>query len=90
MDDKAFINQDLIESVDLIEEGTYLVDETTKQLMEDMHISELDRIADCMGKRELIAVCMTTVRKYPFAYLQVLADWILKELIGRKRKRRGD
>ena len=86
--DEPYINEDLIARLDFVEEENMLRQEGY-DVMEERHLSELYRIADNYDKKELLAICMMTVRKYPFAYLQVLAEWILDELISKKRRRRS-
>jgi len=91
IDEEAFINREVIDKVDYIEEDCLLHDDSwkvkdTEEEQEQRHISELWRIADNMDKRELLTICSMSVRKYPFAYLQVLAEWIIEELIEKNRR----
>ena len=86
------INSLVVERTDSINEDTLLHDETTEEISEEVkeffeqnHISELDRRVANMDRREMITVCCVAVRKYPLAYLQVIAEYII-ELIRKGRK----
>ena len=87
------IDDKVIERTDTINEDTLLHDEDTEEITEEVkefleqnHLSELDRRVNNMDKREMITVCAVAVRKYPLAYMQVIADYIL-ELIRKGRKK---
>lgn len=86
------INSLVVERTDSINEDTLLHDESTEEISEEVkeffeqnHISELDRRVANMDRREMITVCCVAVRKYPLAYLQVIAEYII-ELIRKGRK----
>lgn len=85
----GFINEALIETVDFIDNELLLNGEWEYQrnhgTNEKRHISELDRIADAMEKRDFITICHKAVRKYPFMYMQVLAEYVI-ELIKTQRR----
>ena len=87
------INDTVIERTDFIIEDNLLhdeeaeeVSEAVKEFFERNHLSELDRRVGNMDKREMITVCCVAVRKYPLAYLQVIAEYII-ELIRKGRKK---
>ena len=88
------INDTVIERTDFIVEDNLLHDEETeevseavKEFFERNHLSELDRRIENMDKREMTTVCCVAIRKYPLAYLQVIAEYIM-ELIKDSRKGR--
>ena len=84
-EEKPYIDRQVIDRADLIESDTILRDEESKEIMEEYHLTELDVRIKNLDKREMIRVMCVAVRKYPFAYLQVLAEWILEELIKKRR-----
>lgn len=90
IDEEAFVDEDLIERVDFIDQDMILHDDSWKvdsNNEEEMrHISELYRVAMNMDKRELLTICSLTVRKYPLAFMQVLAEFVLENLNIRKGK----
>ena len=75
-DDEAFINKDMLERVDAIEEFDPKI---SRDLMEDMHHSELARIFENADERDLLTVCYVAVRRDPVKYLTVLMDYLLEE-----------
>ena len=75
-DDEAFINKDMLERVDAIGEFD---PEISRDLMEDMHHSELARIFENADERDLLTVCYVAVRRSPVKYLTVLMDYLLEE-----------
>lgn len=79
------INDEVVERTDYINEDTLLHDEEITEFFEQNHLSELDRRVSNMDRSEMITVCCAAVRKYPLAYLQVAAHYIL-ELIKNSRK----
>lgn len=87
--DEAFINEALIETVDFIDSDALLNGEweyeRNHSTNEKRLISQLDRIADAMEKRDFITICHKAVRKYPFMYMQVLAEYVI-ELLKNKRR----
>lgn len=90
---RTYINDKVIERTDSINEDTLLheaeieeVDEAVKEFLERGHLTELDVRIGNMDKREMITVCCVAVRKYPLAYLQVIAEYII-ELIRKGRKK---
>lgn len=84
-DEKPIVKRQTIDRTDLIDSDTILRDEATKEYFEECHLSELDERIGNLDKREMITVLCVAVRKYPFVYLQVLAEWILEELIKKRR-----
>lgn len=87
------IDDKVIERTDTINEDTLLHDEETEEITEEVkefleqnHLSELDRRVANMDKREMITVCCVAIRKYPLAYIQVIAEYIM-ELTRKGRKR---
>lgn len=94
IDEEAFVNKEIIDRIDYIEEDSLLHDDSWKlghdaEEQEVRHISELYRVADNMDKRELLTICSLAVRKHPFAYMQVLAEFIVEEMFDKNRKGRG-
>lgn len=85
IDSEAFINDEVISRVDFIDSDVLLHDEVA-ELLEERHISELDRVMKNLDKWEMITVLCVAVRQRPFVYMQVLAEWVLEELI---KKRKG-
>lgn len=90
---RTYINDKVIKRTDSINEDTLLheaeieeVDEAVKEFLERGHLTELDVRIGNMDKREMITVCCVAVRKYPLAYLQVIAEYII-ELIRKGRKK---
>lgn len=83
--EKPYIDKQVIDRTDLIDSDTILRDEETKELIEEYHLTELDVRMTNLDKREMITVLCVAVRKYPFAYLQVLAEWIVEELTKKRR-----
>ena len=90
---RTYINDKVIERTDSINEDALLheaeieeVDESVKEFLERGHLTELDVRIGNMDKREMITVCCVAVRKYPLAYLQVIAEYII-ELIRKGRKK---
>ena len=79
------INQEVIDRTDFINADTLLHDEIV-EFFEEEHLSELDRRIGNMDKREMITVCCVAVRKYPLAYLQVLAEYMI-DLIRKGRRK---
>lgn len=82
---EPYINDRVIERTDYInadtllhEEGTEEVSEAVKEFFERNHLSELDRLTINMDKREMITVYCVAIRKYPLAYLQVIAEYIIE------------
>lgn len=90
--DDAFINEALIERVDFIDNELLLNGEWEYQrnhgTNEKRLESELDRIADAMEKRDYIVICQKAVRKYPFMFMQVLAEYVI-ELLSNQRRVKG-
>ena len=87
------INDEIIERTDYINEDTLLHDEETEEISEEVkeffeqnHITRLDELSVNMDKREMITVCCVAIRKYPLAYIQVIAEYIM-ELTRKGRKR---
>lgn len=79
--DDVYIDKDLINTVDYIEEDTLLHDDSWKwsATEEDaLHLTKLRDMADNFDKREILTICSFAVRKYPMNYLQVLAEYISK------------
>ncbi|MBR2805891.1 MAG: hypothetical protein IKE18_03825 [Oscillospiraceae bacterium] len=90
---RTYINDKVIERTDSINEDKLLheaeieeVNEAVKEFLERGHLTELDVRIGNMDKREMITVCCVAVRKYPLAYLQVIAEYII-ELIRKGRKK---
>lgn len=90
---RTYINDKVIERTDSINEDTLLheaeieeVDEAVKEFLERGHLTELDVRIGNMDKREMITVCCVAIRKYPLAYIQVIAEYIM-ELTRKGRKR---
>ena len=84
--DPHLINPEVIERTEFIYNGKLLTDEEVKELFEEEHQTELDVRIGNMDKREMITVCCAAIRKYPFAYIQVIAEYII-ELSRKGRKR---
>ena len=80
------INQAVVDRANHINEDTLLHDEDVTEFFEENHLSELDRLTENMDKREMITVCCAAIRKYPLAYIQVIAEYIM-ELTRKGRKR---
>lgn len=87
------INDKVIDRADSINEDVLLHDEVTeevseavKEFFERNHLTELDRLVGNMDKREMITVCCVAIRKYPLAYMQVIAEYII-ELIRKGRRK---
>lgn len=78
------INQEVIDRTDFINTDKLLHSEVV-ELLEEQHLTELDHRIGNMSKREMITVCCVAVRKFPFAYQQVLADYVM-ELTRKGRK----
>lgn len=86
------INARIVERADYIYADTLLHEGTTEEVSEEVkeffeqnHITRLDELITNMDKREMITVCAVAVRKYPLAYMQVLAERII-ELTRKGRK----
>lgn len=79
------INREVIDRANDIDEDELLHDEEVTEFFEENHLSELDRRITNMDKREMITVCCVAIRKYPLAYLQVIAQYIT-ELTRKGRK----
>lgn len=79
------INREVIDRANDIDEDELLHDEEVTEFFEENHLSELDRRIGNMDKREMITVCCVAIRKYPLAYLQVIAQYIT-ELTRKGRK----
>ncbi len=87
IDDKVIERTDTInEDMLLHDEDTEEITEEVKEFLEQNHLSELDRRVANMDKREMITVCCVAIRKYPLAYIQVIAEYIM-ELTRKGRKR---
>lgn len=89
----GYINDGVVERTAEIEEDTILhdeeveeVNEAVKEFFDRCHITKLDELVTNMDKREMITVCCVAVRKYPFAYIQVIAEYII-ELIRKGRRK---
>ena len=80
------INQAVVDRANFINEDTLLHNEDVTEFFEENHLSELDRLIKNMDKREMITVCCVAIRKYPLAYIQVIAEYIM-ELTRKGRKR---
>ena len=80
------INQVVVDRANFINEDTLLHNEDVTEFFEENHLSELDRLIENMDKREMITVCCVAIRKYPLAYIQVIAEYIM-ELTRKGRKR---
>jgi hypothetical protein len=89
IDTDAFINEDLIERVDVIVDESCLDDSYkigSVDEQEERHISELWRISENMDKTELATLVARAVRKYPLMVLHVLGEYIIEILKeGEKR-----
>ena len=79
------INQAVIDRANYINEDTLLHNEDVTEFFEENHLSELDRLIENMDKREMITVCCVAIRKYPLAYIQVIAEYIMELRKGRKK-----
>ena len=79
------INQTVVDRANHINEDTLLHDEDVTEFFEENHLSELDRLIENMDKREMITVCCVAIRKYPLAYIQVIAEYIMELRKGRKK-----
>ena len=84
--DPELINPTVINRTEFIYKGRLLTSEEVKELFEDEHQTELDARIGNMDKREMITVCCVAIRKYPLAYIQVIAEYIM-ELTRKGRKR---
>ena len=84
--DPELINPTVIDRTEFIYKGRLLTSEEVKELFEDEHQTELDVRIGNMDKREMITVCCAAIRKYPLAYIQVIAEYIM-ELTRKGRKR---
>jgi hypothetical protein len=84
--DPELINPTVINRTEFIYKGRLLTSEEVKELFEDEHQTELDVRIRNMDKREMITVCCAAIRKYPLAYIQVIAEYIM-ELTRKGRKR---
>ena len=84
IDQEAFVNEEVLKRVDFIDSDVLLHDEVV-ELFEKRHLSELDRIVKNLDKREMITILCVAVRQRPFVYLQVLAEWVLEELINKRK-----
>jgi hypothetical protein len=76
----------VIKRTEFIYKGRLLTSEEVKELFEEEHQTELDVRIGNMDKREMITVCCAAIRKYPLAYIQVIAEYIM-ELTRKGRKR---
>ena len=76
MNDEPAIKKEMLERIDAIEEFDTNV---SKEIMEDMHHSELARIFENADERDLLTVCYVAVRKDPVKYLTVLMDYLLEK-----------
>ena len=84
--DPELIDPDVIRRTGFIYEGKLLTDDEVTELFEEEHQTELNHRIGNMDKREMITVCCAAIRKYPLAYLQVIAQYIM-ELTRKGRKR---
>ena len=75
-DDEGFIDNNLIERVDDIQDFD---ERASHKLMEDMHHSELARIFENADERDILTVCYVAVRRFPVKYLTVLMDYLLEK-----------
>ena len=75
-DDLPFVNNQMLERIDAIEEFDSSI---SKELMENMHHSELARIFENADERDLLTVCYVAVRRSPVKYLTVLMDYLLEK-----------
>ncbi len=80
------INQEVVDRANYINEDTLLHSEEVTEFFEENHLSELNRLISNMDKREMITVCCVAIRKYPLAYIQVIAEYIM-ELKRKGRKK---
>lgn len=85
--DPETINPEVVKRTRFIYKGKILTGEEVKELFEEEHETELARIISNMDKREMITVCCAAIRKYPLAYLQVVAEYLI-ELTKRKGRKR--
>ncbi len=83
--DPKLINPSVIKRTYYIAEDNLIQDDEVKELFEEAHLTELDFRIGNMDKREMITVCCAAIRKYPLAYLQVIAQYII-ELTRKGRK----
>ena len=83
--DPELIDPDVIKRTGFIYEGKLLTDDEVTELFEEEHQTELSHRIGNMDKREMITVCCAAIRKYPLAYLQVIAQYIM-ELTRKGRK----
>ncbi len=84
--DTETINQKVIDRADFINADKLLHEEVV-ELLEEQHLTELDHRIGNMSKREMITVCCVAIRKFPLAYMQVLAEYLM-ELTRKGRKKK--
>ena len=84
--DPETIDPEVVGRTEFIVNGKLLTQEEVKELFEEAHETELNHRIGNMDKREMITVCCAAIRKYPFAYIQVIAEYII-ELSRKGRKR---
>lgn len=84
-DDKPFVDEELIDSINWVVDDTILHDETFKTWEHDldqqerMHLSELGRIFGNFTKSDFACAVITAFRNYPYMVLQVIAEEITKK-----------
>lgn len=74
--DDAAINENLIGRLDSLQEFD---PKAARDLMENLHHSELARIFENADERDLLTVCYVAVRRSPVKYLTVLMDYLLEK-----------
>lgn len=92
--DPETIDPEVVSRAILIEDGEIYTKKWVKELFEEAHETELNRLIGNMDKREIITVCCAAIRKYPLEYITVVAQYVL-ELIkdsrkGRKKNAKND
>ena len=83
MTDEPFINEELLKKLENVYNEA--PDEETQELMEEMHLSELARMAENMDKYELLIICMVAVKKHPWEYFNIFYHYT-KELEKRRNE----
>lgn len=86
--DPELIDPEVIRRTNFIYKGKLLTGEEVTELFEEEHETELDHRISNMDRREMITVCCAAIRKYPLAYLQVAAEYIIE--LTRKGRRKHE
>lgn len=90
-EDEAYIDDELIDRVEWIEEDGILHDDTWKAWerrlgdKEALHLSEWCRILEGCTKSDLAVATIVAMENYPFMVLQIVAEYLVDKERERKK-----